>query len=50
MEYNAGTNKYTTIGYAKGKTSTQAKRAFLNENLWKPRENVVLFAKYPVCR
>ena len=50
MEYNEKTMKYTTIGYAKGKTSEEAKLIFMTENKWKPRHNTILFASVPLCK
>ena len=50
MEYNVETHKYVTIGHARGKSSADAKRNFLKKDPWKPRLNVMLFAKIPICR
>ena len=50
MEYNTKTKKYTEIGYATGTTSRHAKWEFLKKTPWKPRLDVMLFAKIPVCR
>ena len=50
MEYNEKTQKYTTVGYALGKTSEEAKLTFVTENKWKPKRNTILFARIPLCR
>tara|TARA_Y100000592_G_C5342024_1_gene254685 strand:- start:55 stop:228 length:174 start_codon:yes stop_codon:yes gene_type:complete len=51
MEYNIETRKYKVIGIAEGIDSNQAKTTFIQRNHWEPRnENIILFAKIPVCR
>ena len=50
MEFDLQTGKYTTIGHASGDDSGEAKVKFLKENDWKPRKNIWLFARGPVCR
>jgi len=50
MEYNVKTKKYITIGHVVAKNPEEAKLAFLKENPWKPRANVMLFARIPICR
>tara|TARA_B100000131_G_scaffold311223_1_gene343823 strand:- start:2901 stop:3074 length:174 start_codon:yes stop_codon:yes gene_type:complete len=51
MEYNVETRRYKVIGIAEGIDSNQAKAAFIKQNHWEPRnENIILFAKIPVCR
>ena len=49
-EYNTKTCKYTTIGYETAESSDEAKNKYIDSNGWKPQENVVLFARIPVCR
>ena len=50
MEYNIETKKYTTIGLSHGPGPQQAKDRYIKEHDWMPRENIILFAKPPVCR
>ena len=50
MEYNEKTRKYLAIGYQQANSSGEAKLMFLENNTWKPRRGVLLFAKPPLCR
>ena len=51
MEYNIETRKYTTIGIEEAPDSRVARDLFVKKNNWKPRsENIILFAKGPLCR
>ena len=50
MEYNIETKKYTTIGLSHGAGPRQAKDRYIEKHDWRPRENIILFAKPPVCR
>ena len=50
MEYNIETKKYTTIGFSEGISPRQAKDSYVKKHGWQPRENIMLFAKPPVCR
>jgi hypothetical protein len=50
MEYNIETKKYRTIGIAEGIDARQARASYVKRHKWKPRENIMLFAKPPVCR
>tara|TARA_A100001015_G_C14489956_1_gene518829 strand:+ start:405 stop:575 length:171 start_codon:yes stop_codon:yes gene_type:complete len=50
MEYNFETRKYTVIGLAHGKNSSDAKQNYINKNGWVQKHNTFLFAKPPLCR
>tara|TARA_Y100000592_G_scaffold92441_1_gene154169 strand:+ start:683 stop:856 length:174 start_codon:yes stop_codon:yes gene_type:complete len=51
MEYNIQTRRYVTIGFAEGIGPKEAKANYIEKNQWHPRnEDVILFAKGPVCR
>ena len=50
MEYNIETKRYTTIGVAEGVDGKTAKENYIKQYKWKPRENIMLFAKPPLCR
>ena len=50
MEYNIETKKYTTVGIAEGIDAKHAKASYVKKHGWHPRENIMLFAKPPVCR
>ena len=50
MEYNIETRKYTTIGIAEGIDGKVAKQNYIDKHGWTPRENIILFAKPPLCR
>ena len=50
MEYNIETKKYTTLGYAMGNSSSEAKKKFAEETRWEPKKDIILFAKIPTCR
>ena len=50
MEFNTKTGKYTTIGFASGDDSGEAKTKFIKREGWKQKKNIWLFAKGPICR
>jgi len=50
QEYNRKTQKYITVGHAWGIDAETAKLQFMEQNSWKPRRNVILFAQHPICR
>ncbi len=51
MEYNIETKKYTTVGIAEGIDAKHAKASYVKRHGWEKRdENIMLFAKPPVCR
>ena len=50
MEYNVQTKKYTRIGMSDGVDSKIAKQNFIDKHSWSPRDNIILFAKPPLCR
>ena len=50
QEYNRKTQKYITVGDARGVNAETAKLNFIEQNNWKPRRGVTLFVQHPVCR
>ena len=50
MEYNIETRRYKTIGIAEGIDGKAAKQDYVKKHGWVPRENILLFAKPPLCR
>jgi hypothetical protein len=50
MEYNIETKRYITIGIAEGIDGKTAKESYIKKHGWSPKENVMLFAKPPLCR
>ena len=50
MEYNIETRRYRSIGISEGVDGKEAKEVYVKRHGWEPRENVVLFAKPPLCR
>ena len=49
-EYNTKTREYTTIGYVTAESSGEAKSKYIASSGWKPQEDVMLFARIPLCR
>ena len=50
MEYNRETQKYFLIGTIEAESLHTAKDKYIEVFRWKPKPNVLLFAKPPVCR
>ena len=50
MEYNIETRRYVPIGIAEGIDGNAAKKNYIDKHGWTPRENILLFAKPPLCR
>ena len=50
MEYNIETKRYTTIGIAEGIDGNNAKENYIKKHDWRPRVDIILFAKPPLCR
>jgi len=50
MEYNIETKRYTPIGISEGIDGKAAKANYIRQHGWNPRENIMLFAKPPLCR
>jgi hypothetical protein len=50
MEYDFEKRKYTSIGIAEGHNGKEAKKNFIKQHGWEPREGIHLFAKPPLCR
>jgi hypothetical protein len=50
MEYNIETRKYTVVGLSEGIDAKEARERYVKKHGWKARENIMLFAKPPVCR
>ena len=50
MEYNIETRRYTAIGVSEGHDGKAAKQNYIKKHNWEAKENILLFAKPPLCR
>ena len=50
MEYDYENGVYTTIGFAEGVDSKEAKKNYIKKHNWQEKEGIILFAKPPLCR
>ena len=50
MEYNLKTREYKPIGLSEGTDGKVAKQNYIDKHDWQPRQDIILFAKPPLCR